>query len=241
MNKWLKVSLVAVTMIGAGGSARAGVPVFDGANFANTLQNIVAWGKQFGQMTSQYEQLINQYNQSVTTYNSMKGVRNMGDLVNNPVVRRYMPNEWSQVMNLSNSPGSYTSLQGSISAIKNATRLVDLANTSLSPTSDAARAFEGGRNAIATNRALSEEGYRQASDRITTVQTLLDKVNNVPDQKDVLDLSARIQAEQAMVSNELVKVNLAAQAQQAQRDLAVQQQREISMMSVTSSDGVPRF
>jgi type IV secretion system protein VirB5 len=63
----------------------------------------------------------------------------------------------------------------------------------------------------------------------------------VPDQKDVADLQARIQAEQAMVQNESVKLALMAQLQQAQRDIAAQQAREISMKSTKSATGVARF
>lgn len=54
------------------------------------------------------------------------------------------------------------------------------------------------------------------------------------------DLQARIQAEQVMVQNELVKLHLMAQLQQAQRDIMAQQAREISMRGARGS-GIPRF
>jgi type IV secretion system protein VirB5 len=91
------------------------------------------------------------------------------------------------------------------------------------------------------NRALSEEGFSQASDRITAIQSLIDKVNGAPEQKDVLDLQARIQAEQAMVQNESVKLALMSQLQQAQRDIQAQQAREIFIQSGKSATGPVRF
>lgn len=240
MRKFLqKLMLAAAVMFG--GQAQAGIPVIDAANLANSLQQVIAWGEQYTQMAQQYQQLVQQYNQAVTTYNSMSGIRGMADLVNNVTLRRYLPNEWSQVMNLLDSPGGYTNLQSSINSIKGAVQIVAIEDTHLDPNSAAGRAFVGRQNQAATNRALTEEGFKQASDRITAIQELIDKVNGVPDQKDVQDLQARIQAEQAMVQNETVKLTLMAQLQQAQRDIAAQQAREIGMKSTKSATGVARF
>jgi type IV secretion system protein VirB5 len=55
----------------------------------------------------------------------------------------------------------------------------------------------------------------------------------------VLDLQARIQAEQAMLQNEQIKLALMTQLQQAQRDIAYQQAAEMRMKA-TKGD-VPRF
>lgn len=240
MKKLFRVFAMALVFFGAG-QAKAGIPVIDAANLANSVQQVIAWGEQYTQMAQQYSQLVNQYNQAVTTFNSMNGVRGMAGLVNNPAIRRYLPNEWNQAMNLISAPGGYTSLQSSINGIKSAAQIVGISSTGLSPTSAAGRAFQGSQNQAAMNRALSEEGFKQASDRITAMQTLIDSVNGVPDAKDVADLSARIQAEQAMVQNESIKLQLMAQLQQAQRDIQAQQAREISMQSTKAAGGVARF
>lgn len=241
MRKFLqKIMLVVAVFIG--GQAHAGIPVIDAANLANSLQELLAWGQQYEQMAQQYQQMVQQYNQAVTTYNSLSGIRGMADLVNNPSIRRYLPDEWSQAMNLLNSPGGYTNLQSSINAIKGASQVMAVADARFDPDSPAGKAFAGQQNQVATNRALSEEGFKQASDRIAAIQTLIDKVNGVPDQKDVQDLQARIQAEQAMVQNETVKLTLLSQLQQAQRDIADQQAREIGMRaSARSTRAVARF
>ncbi|RYF33815.1 MAG: P-type DNA transfer protein VirB5 [Cytophagaceae bacterium] len=240
MLKLMRVLAMALVFVGAG-QTQAGIPVIDSANLANSVKQVIAWGTQYTQMATQYQQLVQQYNQAVTTYNSMNGVRGMAGLVNNPASRRYMPNEWNQAMNLISSPGGYTSLQSSINGIKSASQIVGINSTGLSPTSAAGRAFQGAQNQAATNRALSEEGFKQASDRITSMQTLIDSVNGAPDAKDVADLSARIEAEQAMLQNESNKLQLLTQLQQAQRDIQSQQAREISMQSTKAAGGVARF
>jgi len=240
MKKLFRVFAMALVFFGAG-QAKAGIPVIDAANLANSVQQVIAWGEQYTQMAQQYQQLVQQYNQAVTTFNSMNGVRGMASLVNNPAIRRYVPNEWNQAMNLLNNANGYTNLQTSIQSIKSAARIMGITDTNLDPNSPAGRAFQGSQNQAAMNRALSEEGYKQASDRIAAIQQLIDRVDGVPDAKDVADLQARIQAEQAMVQNESVKLQLMAQLQQAQRDIQSQQAREISMKSTKAAGGVVRF
>lgn len=233
--------LAAALAIGVASQAHAGIPVFDAAAVAQAVQQVTAWGKQYSQMAQQYSQLVNQYNQAVTTHNSLNGSRGMNSLVNDPALRRYLPNEWSQAMNLLNSPGGYTGLQSKINGIRSAAQVTSITDTGLDPNSATGRAFVGAQNQAAMNRALSEEGYKQASDRIAAIQTLIDKVGDAPDAKDVADLQARIQAEQVMVQNELVKLHLMSQLQQAQRDIMAQQAREISMRGAQSPAGIPRF
>ena len=115
----------------------------------------------------------------------------------------------------------------------------DVGSTSLDSNSDSAKAFYASAQQSSLNRATSEESYKQASNRISSIQTLLDKVNDVSDEKDVLDLQARIQAEQVMVQNENVKLTALSQLQQSQRDLAYQQAAEIRMKSTQAVSYTP--
>jgi type IV secretion system protein VirB5 len=216
------------------GNAHAGIPVIDGAHIAESIVEAVEvlaqWASQYGQMAEQIMQLEQQYDQSVTTYNSISGVRGMGSLVNTPARRSYMPDDYQNMLN-----NGY----GNSSGIRSAVRKFDVSSTSLDGNSDSAKAFKASAQQSSLNRATSEESYKQASDRIGSIQTLLDKVNDVSDEKDVLDLQARIQAEQVMVQNENVKLTALSQLQQSQRDLAYQQAAEIRMKSTQGT--VARF
>jgi type IV secretion system protein VirB5 len=61
---------------------------------------------------------------------------------------------------------------------------------------------------------------------------LLEKVNDSPDQKDILDLQTRINAEQLMLQNEQTKLTLMAQLQAARQQTATQQGREMSIKAM---------
>lgn len=207
----------------AGNPAHAGIPVIDGANLAQAIQQVMAWAQQ-------YQQMVEQIQEMQRAYNNLSGIRNMGDLVNNPLARKYLPDEYQEI--LSNGVGQWE-------AIRNAAKKFDMAASSLSASSDAAKAFEQVAKQAAINRAGAEEAYKTASQRFNDIQVLLDKVNAAPDAKDIADLQGRIQAEQVMMQNEANKLQMLAQLASAQKDLQNQQAREIGMNALRGSP--PRF
>lgn len=240
MKKLFRALALCLGLLG-GQAAHAGIPVIDAANLAEAVENIVAWGEQYGQMAEEISTMYSQLTQLQTTYNSIQGIRGMASLVNNPALRRYMPDDWGSTMSLvgGGGGGAYGSLSTSIDAIKTAANIMDVGDTGLNAAGSVAKLFSGSKNQAALNRVLGEAGMQQASARFDSIQTLLDKVNDAPDDKDVQDLQARIAAEQAMIQNENVKMAYLQQLQQAQRDLAYQQAREVAMKSATGA--IPRF
>lgn len=222
--KSLKRNLIAAAAMFAALQAPAhaqGIPVLDAANLANSLQQVAAW-------TQQYEQMVQQIQQARAQYNSISGIRNMGGLVNNFALRQYLPQDYQNI--LSQGVGQWQ-------AIYNASKRFDISASGLAATGDAARAFNLIAKQAAINRAVAEEGYSTASRRFADIQVLLDKVNAAPDAKDMADLQGRIQAEQVMMQNEANKLAMLQQLAQAQKDLQVQQAREISMKS--AKGGLP--
>ncbi|WCF29564.1 P-type DNA transfer protein VirB5 [Xylella fastidiosa] len=204
-------------MIGlsVGNLAHAGMPVIDWANLEQAQLQVEAWKKQYEQMASQIEQVKQQYN-------SINGIRNMGSLVNNPAARQYLPANYATI--LSQGVGNWE-------AIRSAAEKFDVSMTSLAANSDTAQAFQQAAKQAALNRASAELAYSTASQRFSDIQVLLDKINNAPDAKDIADLQARIQAEQVMMQNEANKLQALQLLVNAQRDLQIQQMKEIRMKS----------
>lgn len=212
-----------VAGLSMGNVVHAQMAVVDFANLANTAQQVTAWGKQYQQMYEHLQQMKQQYS-------SQNGNRGMGNLVNNPANRQYMPTEYQQMLN-----NGY----GNSADIRAGAKTFGIEGTTLGPGTDSARAFESSGNQAALNRATSEEAYKQAGQRFAKIQVLLDKVNAAPETKDIADLQARIQAEQVMLQNESIKLAALAQLQQSQRDLSAQQSIEIGMKATKGE--VPRF
>lgn len=184
----------------------------DGDVATETTQ-ILSWAAQYAQMIEELQQLQREYA-------SLNGARGMANLVNNPLSRKYLPDEYKDV--LANGVGQWE-------AIYNAAKRFDIATSSLGGSSDSALAFKQIGKQAALNRATAEEAYKTASKRFSDIQALLEKVNDAPEAKDIADLQGRIQAEQVMMQNEANKLAMLQQLASAQRDLQMQQAAERRM------------
>lgn len=151
-----------------------------GANIATERTQVASWAAQYIQMIEQYQQLV-------ATYNSLNGARGFHHLVNNPEIRKYLPEDYANI--LSQGYGNWQQLR----------RLLDdpIGTKNL---------HRRARDQLAVDEAMVQEAYRQASKRIRDIQVLLDKLRDTNDAKDTADLQVRIQAEQAMIQNENVKL-----------------------------------
>lgn len=194
----------------------SGIPVIDAAAVAQAMQQVVAWGKQ-------YQQMVDQLTQMQRQFNSANGIRNMAGIANNPATRNYLPQEYQDI--LRNGVGQWQ-------AIYDAAKQFDLAGNSSQVGTKAVEFFDEYAKQAALNRASAEEGYKSASTRFNDIQTLLDRINSAPEEKDIADLQARIQAESVMMQNEANKLAALQYAAQAQRDLQAQRSAEMQMQSL---------
>jgi type IV secretion system protein VirB5 len=181
INKTLAAIFTAISMMFMATPASAFLG-FGKSNIATETTQLASWA-------AQYAQMIQEYNQLVEEYRSLNGIRGMAGLVNNPQLRRYLPDEYRNI--LSQGYGDWQALR---SIIDN-----PLGSTNL---------HKRRRDQLAIDEAMVLEGYKQASRRFSDIQVLLDKINdtNIPDAKDMQDLQARIQAEQVMMQNESSKL-----------------------------------
>jgi len=240
MRKNLR-SLIFVLGLFLGGNAYAVLPVFDGSALSSSISSWAvqagSMAKQLTEMKNQYDTLQQQYQQMQQTYKSISGIRNMADIANNPALRKYLPSDYQQTLKLGTGAanGQYGGLDGAVNAMKQAAKIMDIQDTGLDPESAAGKAYQNAQNQAALNRVLAEEGFKQSGARIDSLQELLNKVNNAPDEKDIQDLQARIQAEQAMLQNEQIRLASLNQVQQAQKDITNQQVIEMRMQSIKGS------
>ena len=151
-----------------------------GVDIATEHTQVASWAAQYIQMIEQYQQLV-------ATYKSLNGARGMERLVNNPLIRKYLPDDYANI--LSQGYGNWQQLR----------RLLDdpIGTKNL---------HRRARDQLAVDEAMVQEAYRQASKRIRDIQVLLDTLRYTNDAKDIADLQGRIQAEQAMIQNENVKL-----------------------------------
>ena len=205
MKKTVSTIILLIIIYSANAGAQ-GIPVIDAANLAQAIQQIAAWSEQYKQMQRQI--------------GNTSGVRNMGSIAS--TARVYLPVEYQTM--LSQGIGTWES-------IYNAAKIFDINMTRLASSSDSAQAFASIARQAALNRAAAEEAYNTAGKRFESIHILMDRINAAPDDKDIQDLQARIQAEQVMMQNETNRLHTLSMLAQAQRDLAMQQAAERRMKS----------
>lgn len=178
-----------------------GIPVID---VSNLTQQIL----QVQHMLNQIEQMKSQLETANKELDSMSGVRGLGNVIDSAydTAVNVDPN---QVLNDAGIRGS----------------------SDHGLTGDVADLYDSGNENTATWLGQSQKSLEQAQERFSELTGLVAQVNNSPDQKDVLDLQARIDAEQVMLQNEMAKLSMLrsqAEANQAMHNQRVQQMRVAS-------------
>jgi type IV secretion system protein VirB5 len=210
----LGVSLLAL----ASADAHAQFAVIDVASIAQLTQQVQTLAQQLQTAQAQLAQAQSQYQ-------AMTGNRGMQALLSG-TVRNYLPAQWSQLTGAVQAGSTFGALaadvQGNVAAnsVLTAQQLMTLS------TEERAQ-ITSSRSLVALLQGLSQIELANVSGRFTSIQQLIDAIPSAVDQKAVLDLQARINAEQGMLQNEQTKLQVLYQSLQAQQWAHAQQQREL--------------
>lgn len=223
MRKQLIGILIAAAAFMAPFHANAGIPVIDFAAIANLMQQLMAWQQQLQGMQKQYDQLKQSKDQLQQTYNSMTGSRGMEQLLpTSDLARNYLPPSYSELMNTANGASAYSGLSSQVQSIMKANSV--LSGTQMQALSlEMRQVVEQGRQASAMLNGMTQSAYQNTSQRFSALQQLISRIGTAMDPKAIEDLQARIQAEQAMLTNEQTKLQSLYQV--AQSDELARRQR----------------
>lgn len=232
MKKILRVFALAA-VLAFGSSAHAGIPVIDGANLAQSIQQVLAWAQQYQQMAEQIQQAQQQLQQLESTYQSMTGSRGFGSLLSNPGLPQYLPDEWETVYQTA-AGGGYSGISGTLSQI--------LSDEQMSGTiaQREQQFLQRSREAAATDKATGLRAYDGAKARLSQIQSLMGQINSTSDPKAIAELQARIGAEQAAINNEATKLQMIGMLQQAEQRLIAEQRQDTNLRLLSSANtGMP--
>lgn len=197
------IAALLATAIGVTQPAMAGgIPVID---VSSLTQQIL----QVQHMLNQIEQLKSQLQTANKELDSMSGVRGLGNVIDSA---------YDTAVNV--NPNQVLSDAGIRGASEHGL------------SGDVADLYDSGNQNTATWLGQSQKSLEQSQERFSELTGLVAEVNNSPDQKDVLDLQARIGAEQVMLQNEMAKLSML--RSQAEANQAMHNQR-IQQMTVESS------
>jgi type IV secretion system protein VirB5 len=200
--------LGAAVLLSMSTTAFAGIPVsvtLDAPAVLNQAQTMAQWARQYQQMVDQIQGLERQYK-------ALSGARNLGQILNNPALRNYLPDEWAGVYDQVRS-GGLAGLSGTAKAIYTAEQFNSAA------TGGKRRQHE----VMVANKAMTMAAYKATATRVANINALMIQADAQQDAKGAADLANRMAAENAMIQNEQVRLNLLMQLQAAEMQLASEQ------------------
>ena len=176
--------------------------------------------------------------QAQATYQSMTGQRGMEQLLSS-TPRNYLPPDWATLdAVLRQASASYRALAEQVEATL-------AANAVLTPqqvarlSAEERTQLEEARRGAAMLQVTTRQALETTSSRFEALQQLIDAIGAAQDQKAVLDLQARISAEQAMLQNEQTKLVLLFHTAQAEEWARRQRAREHAIASIGSLRRLP--
>jgi type IV secretion system protein VirB5 len=213
-------SLSAVTLAGVlwmVPSAQAQFAVLDIASVTQLIQ-------QAQTLAQQLEQAQRQVAQAQALYQSLTGPRGM-QLLLGGTVRNYLPTDWQQLTAALQGGGTFTALSADVRAALGLNAVLTPAQLALLPPTIQKQILTG-RNNVALMQALNQEALNNSSNRFASIQQLIQAIPTAVDQKGILDLQARIGAEQGMLQNEQTKLQTLYRAVQSQAEVLRLQAQE---------------
>ena len=158
----------------------------------------------------------------------MSGTRGMQDLLGG-IRRNYLPENWAQLRAAADgNPGSYPNLSAAVRDAMLAHAYLSSGQLqTLSPS--ARQQLVANRRTAALLEALSASALSDASARFSGLQQLIATIGTARDPKSILDLTARIGAEQTMLENEQTKLRVLFAAAEAQRWIDHEREREAAI------------
>lgn len=166
----------------------SGIPVVDGASIADrAIKHAETIAKSAEQIAVLKDQLDSQRRQ----LESLTGVRNLGDILNNPAIREALPEDARQVLRKANAGGG--DFGEILRRIEREERLTGNYET------DRKNLDTRAENLTLRSQALMEQTQKAMTARMTQVNQLQAQINQTEDPKAIADLQARLLVEQANI------------------------------------------
>lgn len=208
----MKRIIVACAALLSTQSFATGIPVFDAANVMQAITSV--------------QQLKAQLEQQKQIYQAMNGTRGMGNLLNDPALRNYLPADWQKIYDQL-STGGLAGLSGSAAEIRKATKVFDCERLQQDVNSRYQCEVQAGK--VAQDKAFGLAAYEQSVRRVDQIEALMRRINDTSDAKAIAELNARLQAENALIQNEQIKLQMFQYLSQAEDKAIAQRKRESTL------------
>ena len=190
----LAVSLALGQIIMICPASATGIPVVDVTAIAEAV-------KQYEQMVEQLKQLEAQLDQAKQQYQSLTGSRNLGGILSEDYTQN-VPKNWQETLNAMSDGGKIGQIANSIAQQASQLDEAHFETVAENIRESLRNSLEGAANSQAFNAQI----YDNSGNRFGRLKGLMDQINSATDLKSINDLQARIEVENGMLMNELIKL-----------------------------------
>lgn len=214
MHTRLKVAAAVLIALGGTHARATGIPVIDVANLVQTVQQVI---NDITKINNQIQQI----RQLQTQIESINGIRNLGDVFNNPLLKNYIPAEAFTLVNAVNTSG-YSGLNATAKVLRD----LNMVYNCMDLTGDARTSCQAALAQPYQQKGLLQDAMKTAAGRLTQIQSLMTQINATTDQKSVLEIQARIGAENALLAHEVSQVQMLQGMADSEERIARSRERE---------------
>ena len=202
---------------GVGGANAQGIPVLDVAGLIQSLLEVL-------QSLQQIENQIAQIRQFESQIKAVSGMRNLGQVLNSPLLQNYVPANAMELVRTIDS-GGYSGLSGTAKGLRDARMTYNC----LDKAGDARVNCQSVLAQPYQQKAFMEDAMAAARGRISQIQSLMGQIDATVDPKGVAEIQARIEAENALLQHEQTQINMAKGAADAEERIQQSRNKEQQM------------
>jgi type IV secretion system protein VirB5 len=230
MNKRFRLAALAIAAGLSVSHAQAqGIPVIDVANLVQAIQQVM-------NDITEIENQVEQIRQMQAQVSSINGTRNLGNVFNSSSLKNYVPANAFTVVNAIDSSG-YVGLTTTARTLRDAQMIYNcLDRSGAARTSCQATLAQPYQQ-----KALLQDAMQAASGRLSQISSLMSQINATDDQKAVLEIQARIGAENAMLQHEMSQVHMLTGMADSEERIARSRDRERQYEMLTRTGKISDF
>ena len=210
-------------------SQAQGIPVIDIANLIQTITQVLNDVTKIANQIEQIEALQSQLA-------SINGMRNLGNVFDSSALKNYVPSNAYNLVNAVDSSG-----YGGLTATSKTLRDAQMLYNCLDRAGSARTECQASLAQPYQQKGLLQDAMKAASGRLDQIKSLMTQINGTSDQKAVLEIQARIGAENAMLQHEMSQVQMLAGMADSEERIARSRERERQYQMLVRTGKVADF
>lgn len=214
MSAFVRLFFAAAIALASAACPAQGIPVIDAANLVQTVQQVV---NDITKINNQVQQITQLQNQLA----SMNGIRGLGTILDNPLLRNYVPAQAYTLVNAVDTSG-YAGLGSTAKALRDAAMVYNCGDLEGS----ARTACQAALAQPYQQKGMLQDAMNAAASRLSQIGSLMGQVDSTSDQKAVLEIQARIGAENALLAHEMTQIQMLQGMADAEERIARSRDRE---------------